>query len=315
MCTAENLQRIQAWAEDPNKMSGPLILTAPRYVNANERLVIEDGIQKKIEKESAAQSFEDCRLIEQFCSWAALPNEPDDKSEADMSPSPAQQAFCEESDLSLHISQASPTALPIENSNLTLQVLDSPRSVSSSHYSSENHSPHNMVETTGEMSPTRGNQAVVSKRGWTAIKTGVKIMSALKLVPKPTEMDEHLLRVNSWLPAPISALEITPKPWNIVRMASGSLEFISHDPHVMMLRPGSEALAEIVVAEGRSEMLGALKRVQNQDQRELERQTLAQQVQVFRNVQLMDDQRISYLFRVLAQAFYGNWLMLHMEAL
>jgi hypothetical protein len=131
-----------------------------------------------------------------------------------------------------------------------------------------------------------------SKRAWTAIQNGVRsgvffaaAAAVLKREALAQEQEHHIAKVQEWLSEPISKLELAPRPWTVMRhMASGSVECISHEPHSMVLRPGSETIAEILVAGSRSEMIGALKRVQKADQRELQRLTLAEQVAIFSKV-------------------------------
>jgi hypothetical protein len=280
--TPENLRRLGLWAGDPHCMAKPLTLTALRVLSLNEIAVIEDDIQrslaeaeKEIDKEAEAND-----ILTRFLLWAAIPVVIPDFVDTE---SPLVDSFetpnttTQDSDRTSH---SAPVSTQITADNSFQNAV--PGAEQDTHASVDG-----AEGGVGVMHANGGsNSFPSSKRAWTAIQNGVRsgaffatAAAVLKRETLAQELEHQKAKVQEWLPEPVSKFELAPRPWTVMRlMESGCVECVSHEPHSMVLLPGSEAQAEILVSGSRSEMMGALKRVHKSDQRELQRLSLADQV-------------------------------------
>jgi hypothetical protein len=266
-------------------MPKPLTLTALRVLSLNEIAVIEDDIQRSLdEAEKEVDSEAETRnLLARFLLWAAVPVEFTEFENAEPLPVESFETLdstTQDSERTLHSAPA-----------LTQTSVESCLQNAVSETEQEMHvSFESAGEAENELAAKDGASfSPNSQRAWTAIQNGVRsgvffaaAAAALKRGALAQELEHHKAKVQDWLPEPSSKLELAPRPWTVMRhMGSGSVECISHEPHSMVLLPGSEIQAPVIVSGCRSEMMGALKRVQKVDQRELQRQTLAEQVKSF----------------------------------
>jgi hypothetical protein len=288
--TPENLRKLSSWAGNPHCRAEPLTLTALRILSLNEIAVIEDDLQMSLtesekDKDVEAETEE---MLALFLRWAVIPLDfPDfeiaEALHTDSCETP--QTTVQDSERTLH-SAPLPTQVPSESRFQDAVHGNEHDNHASSADGAGGTNLQKTIANGGASSPP------TSKRAWTAIQNGVRsgvffaaAAAVLKREALAQEQEHHIAKVQEWLSEPISKLELAPRPWTVMRhMASGSVECISHEPHSMVLRPGSETIAEILVAGSRSEMIGALKRVQKADQRELQRLTLAEQVAIFSKV-------------------------------
>jgi hypothetical protein len=268
-------------------MAKPLTLTALRVLSLNEIAVIEDDLQRALaeaEKE-VDEEAETRNMLARFLIWANIPVEVPDYVNAE----PLHVDAFETPDTSTQESERMLHSAPVPT-QMTVEIC--PQNA----VSGSEQDIHVSVEGVGEsvrasdMTVNGGiSSSPSSKRAWTAIQNGVRsgaffaaAAALLKREALAQELELHKAKVQEWLAEPSSKLELVSRPWTFMRhMRSGSVECVSHEPHSMVLLPGSEVQAEILVSGGRSEMMGALERVQKSDQRELQRHTLAEQVGIF----------------------------------
>jgi hypothetical protein len=279
--TPENLRKLRSWAENPNCY--PLTLTALRVLSLNEITVIEDDLQRSLAatEENKDEGAESAETIARFLLWASIPLEFSDLVNTEVqhvSSCETSHSNVQESERTLHSAP-----LPTQSNTESRNQNSANGTELQTHESADGEEKASFHETnaTGVAS-----SPLESKRAWTAVQNGVRggsfftaAAAVLKREVLAQEQERHIAKVQEWLSEPLSQLELAPRPWTIMRlMGSGCVECVSNEPHSMVLRPGSEALSEILVAGSRSEMMGALQRVQKADQRELQRLALAEQV-------------------------------------
>jgi hypothetical protein len=282
--TPENLRQLQSWAADPHRMAETLTLLAPRYLTSNERFGIEEGLRGKAIAEAESSSTrpdedENSKLLEcisAFFKWTGLSLDSGIEvisrpASASAQPGPVPPRS-DQSEAFGRAGQPVSTSQTSDNSNKATGSALPGQQASDNVDPSSSHG----ADATDPVKPPK---RLVGKRAWTAVQAYARIVGGSGSGKEESkERDEHSVKLESWLPVPLDVIELTPRPWNVMRISGGTIEYVSHEPHSLQLRPGSEALAAILVTQGRSEMLGALKRAQNTDQRELQRQNLAQQV-------------------------------------
>ena len=261
-------------------MTETLTLTAPRYLTPNERSAIEEGLRRKARENEQDQSDRDqdndnsrtIGRIQSFLRWTGLSVEAGIETHSD----PSQAASTipprfDDSEMVEREVRSAPTGLISDSSN---RVADNLQAGGSSVFSISNN-----ARLGDDSSSAKPSKLQAGKRAWATIQACVRLAGLPQSdKDESKETDENRQKLDMWLPAPVDMMELIPRPWNIMRTIGGTIEYVSHEPHSLLLRPGSEALAEILVTQSRSEMLGALKRAQLPDHRELQYQNLAQQV-------------------------------------